>query len=678
MKKYEQNWADRNLVVNDIKILGKGSGGSFTEIRRSVDAVKKTLGAQIKQQDEYWKALSDDGIVSTVEKQSLRREMENIRQSFSAVTSQAESFGYTNPLLQGYIDTYNALRGYIYDTLKLFNDMTSDSAIDDRDTFNDMFSNYYFMENFILLAITKGVLDTLEFRVLSSLNEPGEEGETGIYRGALYQYVDGVWKNVTTGAYKGALSQLPAFEDESFFLVSESFRMSDVLIVNGEELLVNGDTLLITHVYEKGYIYYCQDNVWYAVTDKTNWRYAAAFADVINITGELPQIFQDGLDDLQEQIDGMGASLDDLENNLNAEIEAREGEYTIIAGEIVQINLNITNVVSDLNTKVDHLPEYLGAKSTIPQNPKEGDFFLYIGATSIISSVEWYFANIYRWHNGAWQRLQSSESQYKSYYSMALEDILRYTQATSGYFNTAFADAFFSNYGVMEELSVRTIYLKYGGYIQSANVVYESERRGVRIDYAGNIDANQNTHLGGKVAIGVPLAGNSDFNTYDVVIGGNTKFEGRIETDKECYASGFELRGLKPGTISLRKMNVDNNTTTSWRIPAAGTISFHGYVLIGQTGGFLELLVNGETIYSWNLIDIDKVADEGFSYINNKYFNFDVEVGDTISVKSEPLIGGAGAGSLTFIGGLYSSTHNSLVTFLGETVFEVNPPSPVR
>ena len=83
MKHYQNNMADQDLVVHSLKVLNNIDGGGFAEIRRSVDAVKQTVGLQMKQQDEYWKALSDDGIVSTVEKQSLRREMENIRQSFS-------------------------------------------------------------------------------------------------------------------------------------------------------------------------------------------------------------------------------------------------------------------------------------------------------------------------------------------------------------------------------------------------------------------------------------------------------------------------------------------------------------------------------------------------------------------------------------------------------------------
>lgn len=661
MKNYQNNMADQDLVVHSLKVLTDVNGGGFDEVKRNVEAVKQSMGMQIKQQEEYWKALSDDGIVSTVEKQSLRREMENIRQSFSAITSQAESFGYSNPLLQGYIDTYNALRAYLYDTLKLFDDMERDSVIDSRDTFNNYFSNYFFMENFILLAITKGVLDTLEFRVLSSLNEPGEEGETGIYKGALYQYVDGVWKNVTTGAYKGAQSELPGTEENSFFLASETFTMSDVLIVNDEELLVNNDTLLITHLYIKGYIYYCQKGVWYAVTDKTNWRYAAAFADVINITGELPQIFQDGLDNLQEQV------------------TALEGQYTIIAGDIVQV----TEDLEAQGYRLNELPLYLGASSTIPQNPKEGDFFLYTGADSTSTSPQWYFANIYRRTNGAWQRLYSTDAQYKSYYMMALQDILAVTETSTGYFNTAFANSFFTNTGVMEELSVRTIYLRSGGYIMSDISQYSQESRGLRIDAAGNLDANQNTHIKGKVAIGVPLTGNSDFSTYDIVVGGNAliagtaKIKGAIDTDKECFAAGFELRGLKPGKISLRKMNAEN-AKVSWMIPASGTISFHGTVSIAHRGGRLSVLVNGVQKYEWVLEDAILSPDMQYFRINNNYyFDLEVNAGDTITVYAQGL-GVQQSGIVTFLGGLYSATRNSLVTFLGQTVYEVNPPSPVR
>ena len=535
MKTYENNMADQALVVKSLKVLENIDGGGIREIRQTVEAVQKNAIAMVKQQDEYWKDLSADGVISAVEKQGLKREMENIRQSYSAVTQQAASFGYTNPILQDYVRTYETLRSYLYDTLKLFDNMSEDTPIEDREYFNTLFSNYFFLENFILLAITKGVLDTLQFRVLESLNEPGEEGETGLYHGGLYQYTDGRWKSVTTGAYKGARSELPGEEEDAFFLVSETFVMTDTLIVNDTELLVNGDTLGITHSYFKGYIYYCQNGIWNIEEDKTNWRYAAAFADVINVTGELPQIFQDSIDDLQQQIDA---------------------QYGILHGDIVEVS-------EELNGKI---ARYLGAKNTVPVNPEEGDFFTWNGG----NADPWYKGKVYQRRNGAWDMLDPTESANRSYYMMALQDVLATSVTGEGYFSTIFANAFFANDATLQSLSTRTIYLRQGGYIQSDQSQYVPGRLGLNIDYQGNIDANGNTHIGGTCTIdgnttiggscvigeGTYIRGNisgaagtfnGDLNiTGNAYLGGNTIITGNANFSGDIHSGPLELTSDDP------------------------------------------------------------------------------------------------------------------------------------
>lgn len=536
MKTYENNMADQALVVKSLKVLDKVEGGAFKEIKQNVEAVRKQTNVIRRQQDEYWKTLSDDGIITPIEKQSLLRESKNIDRSFAAITQQAATLGIASAILEDYIATYNALRTYLFTTLKLFDDMQSETNIDDRDTFNAYFSGYYFSENFVLLAITAGILDTIDFRVLQSLTEPGEEGETAIYHGALYQYVNGQWKNVTTGAYKGPRTELPPDEEEAFFIVSESFTMSESLIVNDEELLVNSDTLLVTHTYLKGYIYYFQAGTWHTEFDKTNWRYAAAFADVLNITGELPQIFQDGLDAIQANLDAAVLTLED-------EIAAKQGQYTIIDGVMVLIDDLLPEVV---HTKISHLPEYFGGTSTTPASPQEGDFYLFTGGGENNCKVR-------RYHNAAWEWLDPSNTNYRNYYMMALQDILANSGAGTATFSNAFAQNFWAACANMNTLDVHTIYLRSNGAIQSSNLTYSEETSGLRIDADGNLDANGNTHIKGKVAIGVPLSGNTDFNTYDVVIGGNTAFKSSIVND------GLSIIRQNTSTPVKTRSSVNNN-----------------------------------------------------------------------------------------------------------------------
>jgi hypothetical protein len=506
MKTYENNMADQTLIVKDLKVLGKMDGGNLREIKQSVDSIRKQINVANKQQEQYWAQLSDDGIVSVIEKQVLLREMDNIQKSEAAITTQATTYGYTGEYLQSFIETYEELHSYLYDTLKVFDDMSSDTPIGDREHFNELFSNYYWFENFLLLAISAGILDQINFRVLNSLNEPGEEGETGIYKGGLYQYTDGAWKSVTTGAYKGQRTELPGIEEGAFFIVPETFLMTDVLIVNDTELLVNGEELLITRSFEKGIIYYCENGIWFAEEDLTNWRYAAAFADVINITGRLPQIFQDAVDDLQDQIDTK-AGIDALA----AEIQARQGQYTIINGDIVRIENkadenadDITDIIAranqqqtEIDGKISHLPVYFGGVTVTPTGAQEGDFFTWAGTTYGDREN----SKVYLYHNGAWQGLDPLVTANRSYYMMALEDVLATQNITSGAFSYIFAQSFWANEASMNALSTKTIYIRQGGYIQSDNTQYVPHQHGLKIDSDGNIDANQNTHIGGNCTI---------------------------------------------------------------------------------------------------------------------------------------------------------------------------------
>lgn len=597
--------ADTALVVKSLTVLDKIDGGGLKEIRNSVESVKRQTAAQAKQQEQYWKSLSDDGVISVIEKQTLYRETQNIARSYSAITQQAASLQITAALLADYNATYNALHNYLYTTLKVFDDMSSETVIDDRNTFNTYFSNYYFEENFVLIAITAGILDTLEFRVLESLTEPGEEGETAIYQGGLYQYVNGAWKSVTTGAYKGPRTELPGGEEGAFFIVSESFTLTEGLIINGEELYVNGEALGITHTYIKGLIYYCQDGVWIPENDKTNWRYAAAFADVINITGELPQIFQDAIDDLQAQVDTKASAA-----SLQQEIQDRQGQETIINGDIVRIDGDIEDIIdrvdgiddtladqaedisgldgratsleNQMAGKISHLPVYFGPQSTIPQNPQEGDYFLYSGS----NNEKWIKSIIYRWKNNSWYEtpndypygLSPTNTEFRSYYMMALEDVLATNVAGTGFFSTVFSESFFSNDATLDSLATREIYLRQNGHIMSDKTTYSEQRNGVKIDAAGDIDANGNMHFGAtsthKIAIGVDLYNSQhqytqDFNDYDVVIGGRTLIKSGTKINGELDSAIINCGSLhvvdKSITANVIDFAVDSSILDLWQ-----------------------------------------------------------------------------------------------------------------
>ncbi|MBO7735087.1 MAG: hypothetical protein J6S67_21165 [Methanobrevibacter sp.] len=588
MKNYEQNMADKDLVVHSIKVLTEIKGGGITEIKRGVEQISQKSELYQKQQEKYWSSLSDDGIIKAFEKVYIKREMENIRQSYAALYAQAEAAELVNtPYFADYRRTYEALRTYIYETLKLFDDMSAETVIEDRDAFNAYFASYYYSEKFTSFAMAEGLINVLDLRVLESLSESGTNDEIAIYKGNIYQYEDGTWLAVGLEGYMGVMTSFPQASLNQYFLSGGDFSEPDILYVNDEQLIINDTPLYIDVAVDSGFIYVKQENSWKKITDKDDWRYVVAMVDLVRITGELPGVYQTAIDTAVDAAkDELNEAIASVSGRLAQEISDRAGQYTIINGAIVEINNDITDLVdsttssltaqaqalqeeiaarqaqgedvtelqealelinsqlsaidTELDTKVDHLPEYLGRSSTTPSNPGAGDFFVYSGA----SSGSWYKSDVYRYDpdntysgeygSGHWQRLDSTDFAYHSYYMMALEDILALNNASDGYFASLFASAFWTNSATMEKLSTKTIYLRQGGYMMSDNLLYEEGVTGLRIDAAGNLDANGNTHIAGKVAIGVPLKNSqgqleSDFDDYDVVIGGNTKIGGNVD-----------------------------------------------------------------------------------------------------------------------------------------------------
>lgn len=498
----ERNYAGDHVVVGNLEVLGDIKGSGITEIKRNVSLIQQQAELAFKQQNRYWEELSSDGIISPVEKQMLLKEMRSIQNSESAIIIQARSVGFeTSALIQEYyIPIYNRLYSYIYNQLKLFDDMEKQTEIEDRAVFNQYFYDYYYAESFVYIGLTKGIIDAVNILVLDSLLDEGEEGQIGIYKGGMYQYVNGEWRNVNAENYKGALTSLPAEADNTFFLAADDFIAYEPFYVNDEPFYVNNELFCLTTYFRKGYIYYIQEGAWFVEADKRNWRYAAAFADVLNITGELPQIFQDAIDELQEEIDAISDNI--------------------------------------------HIPIYLGLSASDPSGAQEGDYFVYSGETTGTRTK----SNIYRYTNDAWEELNPEESQNNMYYMQALEDVLSLNNASNGYFAALFANAFFANSATLYELSTKTLYLRTGGYIMSEKTHYTAETAGLKIDADGNIDANGNSHFGHKVAIGVPLSGNTDFDNYDVVIGGRCKIASDI-TSKNISLSGFNA-----GDIILRRI----------------------------------------------------------------------------------------------------------------------------
>ena len=478
MKTYENNMADQDVVVHSLRVLTEVKSPALSQLKRDLNTQQVTAQALARKQERFYKSLSDDGIISPMEKKIVQREMESIATSYTALYQQAVAEHYEQAaFFQDYMATYQALRDYIYSTLHLFDNMDEDTEVN-REEFNSYFSDYYYSESTAIVSMTVGVITELGFKVLTSLEDEGEEGQVGIYHGALYQYIDQQWKPIDRELYYGKSDTLPPAMEGRYFLCTANVILTDILYVNEDPLEVNGEALEIGSHFERGVIYVYEDYHWQAKDPEEDYRYIVAMGDYFGIKESLPPI-------------------------MKTEIE------------------NVARTAAGSN--------YFGPAIVPPVNPVEGDFFLYIGETSTpVVDHKWIKFELYKYHNNGWKWLDEADYQNRDYFMQALQDILYYAPSTTGYFSTAFCNAFFANQASLNALSTKVIYIDTGGAIRSKEEEYEYHESGLLIDAEGNIDANGNTHIGGVCVI-----------DGETTIGGNTTIEGVCNVDKLHFSRSY-------------------------------------------------------------------------------------------------------------------------------------------
>ena len=410
------------MIVGSLEVIGDISGSGMKEIKRSVTTLQESVSAYVGKTKDYWKELSDDGVITPFEKTLLKKEYESIASSYAAIMREAVAQQVTDTsAIISYQTAYNVLRYYINTVLGLFDEMGNNTEIPDREVFNNYFSQYYSTENFVQVALAVGQIGSLDFTVVDNLNFEGTDDQVVIYKGEIYQWVHDHWKKVGTDGYCGCISYLPSGVAGNFFLAASDFVANIYLLnVDGKTLVSpEGDILCTNQSFNRAFIYEYVNGHWNKVTDTDDYRYIVAMSDYYNLTGRLPAIWQDTIDDLQEEIENV------------------------------------------------HIPKYLGkinVTSNIPASTGSGDWFLWTGSQTTISGITLKNLYIYRDTKGesisVWQELNPADTTYSSYYMSCLNDVLNQTAViASETFDIIFANAFFANSASIDALKTKTIVL---------------------------------------------------------------------------------------------------------------------------------------------------------------------------------------------------------------------------
>lgn len=483
--KKQINNAENHLIVGSIEVLGDIKGSTMQTIRRNVETLQTQYKAISGRTKDYWSDLSNDNLITPVEKVMLKKEFETIEVTHAALMSEARSEGIEElSSIIAYENAYNALRYYLYTTLKLFDEMSENTEIADREVFNGYYSDYYASENFVQTALAIGTVGSIDILVVSNLNFEGTEEQVVIYNGELYQYLNGYWHKLGFNGYCGVLSAPPANETEGFYFLARNDFSGNVKLVSPEGMYLvgpEGKTLCMEQEFDGAYIYECINKQWVKVTNKNDNRYVACLFDYYLLTGQFPPIIQGELD----------------------------------------------NITEELDEKIEHVPEYLGPRDTIPAIAFEGDWFLWTGATITSGTTTLQKGYIYKYTKNVteeyftWEQLNPADTHNSTYYMGCLDDILTLTDVIAmGTFGVIFASAFFGHSATIDALKTKTIVLTgEDGLIKSELYTAGSTtQKGFCLKADGTLDCVKGTFQSCDITGNATIGGNATF--YGIINSG--------------------------------------------------------------------------------------------------------------------------------------------------------------
>lgn len=354
------NNAENHLVVGSLEVLGDVSGGNIQTIKRSVDNLQTSYTKVAARQKDYWSALSEDSLITPIEKIQLKKEWECIDLTYTTIYGEASDRSVLDTsTIIAYINAYSNLRTYLFTTLGLFDEMSENTEIANRDVFNTYFSNYYACENLVQTALVIGTIEALDFVTVGTLDEDGNEGDVVIYQGEFYQWVNGRWKKIGTNGYCGCLTSLPTEIDGNYFLAADNFSGTVALKSPEGKYYIAPENKRYTsfRYFEKAFIYEYMNGQWNKITDEYDYKYIVAFSDYYNLTGKMPAVWQNSLDELADGVSGLNTLFTQQAQLIESYRAAIWGNLAVQETSIQQQILNSNENISTLDGKYDDLDE---------------------------------------------------------------------------------------------------------------------------------------------------------------------------------------------------------------------------------------------------------------------------------------------------------------------------------
>lgn len=553
------NEAGKELIVDSIRILkGDGlHGAGAATIQRKISQLEQSVTILEGKQEDYWSGIGEDNVITPIEKQTLYKEREIIRNEYVSITKRAESVGITGNLVyQKYDNAYRNLIGML-DDLKVFDDMSQPTEIPNREQFNDNYSIYYEDRDALQDAITKGYvsegqgsldrdavpgmklstnvvrvnsdmtvyeparIDILSVITNGSYEDPynciieicrnGEEKpsvKTGITKLYSYDIPRGtvdlriVQKNVEGKlVYDNEVIHIYNDRSEHALVVSNSYQT----FINGTKTRADASQVDLTAAVKGYYNGYPRSVSNVTVTEAPSLRVTLDDNNVIHMTPE-DEVLESGTigitADIEDpQVIGIG---DDLVLGIP--------ELGIVIGQIQTVTMQTEIKYRNYDTlafleleseKVENETKsfYIGpiAEPQILQNVEYGQYFLYTGD----DTTQFQKGTVYLWNGQRWVNDYNNEHN-----TVAMKDMFALLGTMPGLANE-FINNLVASTAFIKQLFSKYLTLQEGGSIKSEN--YNAGQSGFFFDSSGLAEFNDVTVRGAISSDNAHMYGDSTF-----------------------------------------------------------------------------------------------------------------------------------------------------------------------
>ena len=142
MNLQSEDKSSKALTVGSLNVLGGIKSDELTSIHTHLQSQDGVQSRIIADMQKLYESISSDGVITANEKQLLKKELTIIETEYPLILAKAEEAQKPRADITAYKEAYRALIDYLYNDIRIFDDMSSSLSID-REIFNKHFAAYY-------------------------------------------------------------------------------------------------------------------------------------------------------------------------------------------------------------------------------------------------------------------------------------------------------------------------------------------------------------------------------------------------------------------------------------------------------------------------------------------------------------------------------------------------------